>query len=91
MSKPHHPIRDTEIRTFVSPCGNHWIGRLFPYHLYPIFSHGSSEEEVKVKLEVVINEAINNFEESYVKRELARAKRKATLLAKESVGSRGKT
>lgn len=70
----HHPIRDAEIRIFKSVTDDEHVGRLKPYDNWPILFFGSSEAEVRAKMDAWITEVIDKNEANAIARREAMAK-----------------
>jgi len=77
-------MRDAEIHIFervnFNSVGAQYIGRLYPYSTYPVFSTEDTPEAAYEALDKLRWESINKYEETYAKRvenmEKARAARR---------------
>lgn len=79
-----HPMRDLEVMVYQQITGNSgpkYIAKYEPFHVYPVFFSGDTEEEARLKAKQFADDAVATHEETYQKRranaEKARAARDA--------------
>ena len=83
-----HPMRDLEVIVYqkiTDGTGPLFIGKYEPFHVYPIFFQGSSEEEVFQKAKDFADEAVAKHEETYISRKINMEKARAARKSKKTV------
>lgn len=77
-----HPMRDLSVIVYQQVSGNSgptFIAKYEPFHVYPVFFSGDTEEEARLKAKQFADDAVATHEETYQKRranaEKARAAR----------------
>lgn len=72
-----HPIRAAEIRIFKRVDGPEHVGRFSPYDTYPVLFTGTSEADVRGKMEAFANEVAEKNETAFLNRKAAIEKARA--------------
>lgn len=71
MDEIQHPFRNATLRVFQEIDGEDFIGRFYPYDIYPIFFHAQSVCEVTEKAEQFRADAIAKYEKAFIDRQKA--------------------
>ena len=80
-----HPMRDLEVMVYQQISGNSgpkYIAKYEPFHVYPVFFSGDTEEEARLKTKKFADDAVATYEETYQKRKANAEKARAARDAK---------
>ena len=86
-SQYQHPMRDLDVVVFQKVSGNsgpEFIAKYEPFHVYPVFFSGDTEEEVRKKAKDFADDAVAKHEATYqVRRANAEKAREARVAKRE--------
>ena len=86
-SQYQHPMRDLDVVVFQKVSGNsgpEFIAKYEPFHVYPVFFSGDTEEEARKKAKDFADDAVAKHEATYqVRRANAEKAREARAAKRE--------